>query len=213
MKTRRAGQHARATTRRIARRALAAVALLTVAGIAGTLFFGFRSWASIGLLAAVVVALKLIDRVEGSRVERWDRGADGEERVGEIIDALAGDGWHGIHDVDLGRGNIDHVLVGPAGVLTVETKSHGGRLAVDRIDEAMLRQAYAQAKAVERVTDGPVAPLLLFSRAFLDRPCSRRRGVTILPARLLRGHLARRPRVLAADEVARLHARLLAALT
>ena len=162
----------------------------------------------VGAIAALIV----VDRAFIPYVDRWRRGARGEEHVGAVIAALADAGWLGLHDVDLGRGNVDHVLVGPGGVLTVETKSHGGNVSVDRVDERMLRQAYAQPKALDRVTETPVSQLLVFRRAFLDRPVSRRRGVTILPARLLAGHLARRPAALSPDEVQALHARLVAAL-
>ena len=107
-------------------------------------------------------------------------------------------------DASVGRGNIDHVLVGRSGVLTIETKSQSGRIAVGRIDQRMLRQAYAQAKAVERITGRDLTPLLVFSRASLDRPLSRRRGVTILLARMLAGHLPqRRTQVTGADDIHR----------
>jgi hypothetical protein len=58
----------------------------------------------------------------------------------------------------------------------------------------------------------PVEALLVFSNAYLDRPVSRQRGVLVLPARMLAGHLERRERKLGDSEVERLHARLLAAL-
>ncbi|HMF87859.1 MAG TPA: nuclease-related domain-containing protein, partial [Gemmatimonadaceae bacterium] len=48
-------------------------------------------------------------------------------------------------------GNLDHILVGPGGLFTIETKSHRGRFSIDHIDPAMLRQAYAQKKLLERI--------------------------------------------------------------
>jgi hypothetical protein len=80
---------------------------------------------------------------------------------------LREDGWFALHDVHLDRGNIDHVLIGPAGIFTIETKSHRGRLRVDRIARSMLKQAYAEAKLVERVTELRADPLLVFSNAYL----------------------------------------------
>jgi len=94
----------------------------------------------------------------------------------------------------------------------VETKSHRGRLTVDHLDERMLRQAYAQAKHLERITGQRVGPLLVFSDAYLDRPVSRRRGVTVLPARMLAGHLDRRHSRLTPAQVDDLHRRLAATL-
>jgi hypothetical protein len=212
MTARRAGQHARETTRRLAKRGLVAIGVLGLVGLAVGIEDGFLSVAFGLAELGTYGGLVLIDRIGLPVVDRWDRGADGEEHVGAILDALAAEGWLAIHDVTVGRGNIDHILVGPGGLLTVETKSHRGRIAVDGLDQRMLRQAYAQAKALERITGRSVAPLLVFSRAYLDRPVTRQRGVTVLPARMLAGHLARREARLSADEVAQLHAQLAAAL-
>lgn len=107
-----------------------------------------------------------------------------------------------------GRGNIDHVVVGPGGVFTIETKSHAGRRKVDQIDPAWLAQACAQAKVLERVAGTKVQPLLVFSRAYLDRPVSRHKGVVVLPARMLAGHLRRRRAVLEAPAALAVHDRL-----
>lgn len=147
------------------------------------------------------------------QIDRWDRGATGEETVGRAIEAMHAQGWRAIHDVCFGKSNIDHVLIGPAGIFTVETKSHRGRIPVERIDERMLRQAYAERKKLEQITQRHVEPLLVFSRAYLIGrvPC-RRRGVMVLPARMLAGHLARRKAVYSAGEIASLHRRLLDAI-
>jgi hypothetical protein len=144
------------------------------------------------------------------RLGRLSRGEQGELVVGAVLESL--DGWRVLHDVSLGRGNIDHVLIGPGGIFAVETKSHPGRIRADRVDDAMLRQAYAELKLLERVTQRPVDALLVFSRAYLTPAVSRRRGVVILPARMLAGHLQRRPAVLAEGEVERTHALLQSAL-
>lgn len=141
-------------------------------------------------------------------MNRWDRGATGEELVGKILAGKEAEGWRAIHDVSFGRGNVDHIVIGPGGLFTIETKSHAGRIAVDRVEPAMLKQAYAEAKALERVAGQPVVPLLVFSRAYVDRP-RKRRGVVVLPARMLSGHLDRRPATLSIAEVDALYERLL----
>ena len=61
-------------------------------------------------------------------------------------------GWRVIHDASLGRGNVDHILIGPPGVFTIETKSHPGPVRVARVHGATLSQAQAQRRAIERVT-------------------------------------------------------------
>ena len=56
----------------------------------------------------------------------------------------------------------------------------------------MLSQAQPQREAIERVTGMHVEPLLVFSRAWVDRPLARRKGVRVLPARMLLGYLTPR---------------------
>jgi Nuclease-related domain len=117
-----------------------------------------------------------------------------------------------IHDASLGRGNVDHILIGPAGVYTVETKSHPGPVRVGRVHGATLSQAQAQCKAIERVTGVKVEPLIVFSRAWVDRPLARRKGVRVMPARMLPRYLQRRAATLAPEEIERAHSLVAAAL-
>ena len=49
-------------------------------------------------------------------------GYDAELAVGQEISRLMLDGCHVYHDFPAGRFNIDHIVVGPAGVFAVETK-------------------------------------------------------------------------------------------
>jgi hypothetical protein len=210
MAARLAGQHARETTRRLALRYLVWIVALVVAGAVALAAFGLRSPEFVGTLLVVLAALTAIERFGAPRVERWDRGATGEEDVGRLIQGL-GDGWFVLHDLDTGRGNIDHVVVGPGGLFTIETKSHGGRIRVDRIDRKMFGQAYAQRKWLERVTGRPVEALLVFSAGYLDRAPARRHGVLVLPARMLAKHLTGRKHVLRQTEAAAIHRRLEAA--
>ena len=187
-------------------------ALLVVWPIAG-LVVGFHNMALVPIEVGVVVLTFVVDRVASPIVDRWHRGAVGEEHVGKIIDGRREQGWLAIHDAQTGRGNIDHILVGPSGLFTVETKSRVGRIDPDRIDQAMLKQAYAESKAVERITGLAVEPLFVFSQAYLmKRAVARSRGVTILPARMLPRFLASRPQGIPAARVAAVHASLAAAL-
>ena len=49
---------------------------------------------------------------------------DGERAVGEFLERLRADGYQVFHDL-VGDGfNLDHVLIGPAGVFTIETKTY-----------------------------------------------------------------------------------------
>jgi hypothetical protein len=206
------GQYARETVKRLRMRTLIALGVLAVASALLGRSFGLhdvRFLASeVVLLASIFVILRYVLPL----LDRRDRGAAGEEHVGGLLDEMADSGWEVIHDASFGRGNVDHILIGPAGVFTVETKSHGGPIRVGRLHGAVLSQAQAQRKAIERVTGVPVEPLLVFSRAWIDRPLTRRKGVRVVPARMLLGYLSRRKAVLSRSEIGRAHSLVVTAL-
>jgi hypothetical protein len=58
----------------------------------------------------------------------WYKGALGEIAVGRVLERL-GPEWTVLHAVPVGTGSsdIDHVLIGPAGVFTLNTKNHAGQ--------------------------------------------------------------------------------------
>ena len=58
----------------------------------------------------------------------WYRGALGEIRVAKALKNLPPE-WTVLHAVPVGSGtsDIDHVLMGPAGIFTVNTKNHSGQ--------------------------------------------------------------------------------------
>jgi hypothetical protein len=190
------------------------VAVLGSLAITGLAFLALGGHGPV-LIAVELVALAVMlraPRLLEPKADKWARGAQGERHVGAILEDL-GPEWHVLHDVSLGRGNIDHVLVGPGGTFTVETKSHRGRIAVERIDEAMLKQAYAERKLLEKISGLDVEPLLVFSRAWLIGSLpAHRRGVTVLPARMLTGYLMRRRPKLRTDEATEIAERLRLAL-
>jgi hypothetical protein len=117
-----------------------------------------------------------------------------------------------IHDATLGRGNVDHIVIGPPGIFTIETKSHPGPIRVARLHGSMLSQAQAQRKTIERMTGVEVEPLIVFSRAWVDRPTARRKGVRVVPARMLLRYLSRQPARLSREEIERRHALVAQAL-
>jgi hypothetical protein len=209
--SRTAGQHARAAVQRLRLRTLVTLGVLAVAtGLLGRAF-GLHDERFLASELALLASMFVISRYVLPLVERRDRGASAEEHVGGLLDQLAG--WRVIHDASMGRGNVDHILIGPAGVFTVETKSHPGPVRVSRVHGATIRQAHAQRKAVEAITGLKAEPLLVYSRAWVDRPLSRYKGVRVLPARLLLGYVTKRKRSLSAEEVEIAHRLLTAALS
>jgi hypothetical protein len=196
-----AGQYARATVRRLRMRTLVTLGVLAVATALLGRTFGLHDLRFLASEIALLITMFVISRYILPLVERQDRGATGEEHVGSLLEELAGDDWRVIHDVTLGHGNVDHILIGPAGVFTVETKSHPGPVRVGRLHGRMLSQAHAQRRAVERVTAMRVEPLIVFSRAWVDRPLTRRKGVRVVPARMLIGYLTRQRAALSLQEI------------
>src|SRR5207247_505696 len=62
-----------------------------------------------------------------SIARRFNRGERGERHVADVLEELRSEGYKPIHDI-VGNGfNIDHVIVGPAGVFAVETKYRSGK--------------------------------------------------------------------------------------
>jgi hypothetical protein len=108
---------------------------------------------------------RLIDRADSlDRVaERWEKGEEGERVVGAALDALQAQGWIAMHDVrwpGRRRANIDHVAIGPPGILVVDAKNWSGTVA---IRHGRLKQnGYGRDKEVDGVSRaaGAVGELL-----------------------------------------------------
>jgi hypothetical protein len=58
----------------------------------------------------------------------WYRGALGEIAVGRILATLPA-GWTVFHALPIGKkgADIDHVVIGPGGIFTINTKNHSGK--------------------------------------------------------------------------------------
>lgn len=199
--SRTAGQHARASVLRLRLRTLVILGVLAVATAALGRAFGLHDVRFLGSELALLASMFVISRYVLPLVDRRDRGASAEEHVGSLLEALPADEWTVIHDASFGHGNVDHILIGPPGVFTIETKSHPGPVRVGRVHGATIRQAQAQRDAIERIVGVPVEPLLVFSRAYVDRPLARRKGVRVLPGRMLVRHLTRAERRLSREHV------------
>lgn len=206
------GRHARALVLRLRMRTLLALGgLAIVATIAGRAY-GFDSTLFLGCALVLLVFILVVYRRLLPLVDRHDRGAIGEEHVGGLLNRLPRADWRVVHDVSFGNGNVDHIAIGPPGVFSVETKSHPGPIKVERLHGALLRQAQAQSNLLQRRLDADVEPLVVYSRAWVDRPLARRKGVRVLPARMLAGYLRSLPRDLDDEAIDRIHATLLDAI-
>jgi hypothetical protein len=72
----------------------------------------------------------------------WMWGATGERQTAALLARLP-DGWRVAHDIADGRGNWDHVVVGPTGVYVIDTKTYSGeaRVVADTLRSGRIRTA------------------------------------------------------------------------
>lgn len=76
---------------------------------------------SLAFVAVIYGTYKLV--VLRRRIRLLCLGMDGEKAVGQFLEALRSQGCRVFHDI-VGNGfNIDHVIIGPRGVFTIETKT------------------------------------------------------------------------------------------
>jgi hypothetical protein len=82
-------------------------------------------------LKAKAPVARLVLRLAGEHTDEraWRVGADGEEAIGSRLERLHEHGWRVLHAVPIGRSgtDIDHLLIGPSGVHTINTKNHLGK--------------------------------------------------------------------------------------
>lgn len=156
---------------------------------------------------------------DGSR--RWYQGALGEIEVGKVL-ARLGPRWTVLHAVPVGSGgtDIDHVVIGPGGVFTINTKHHAGKtvwvagetLLVSGQKQVHVRNSsreaarackmLSKAAGLEVTAAGVVAIVGAKSLTIKQEAA----GTTVLAAPNLRRWLEGRPAVLSDGEAARIAA-------
>jgi hypothetical protein len=135
---------------------------------------------------------------------RWVAGAFGESLVAGELGRL-GDNYVVVHNLPLvGRGDADHVVVGPAGVVVIETKYLAGRVvcAADGIwsqlkrDEvrqiadpaAQVQRAAAGVASIlgrRKLADVPVYPVLVMAHPRVELDVARSSVLVVRPAELV----------------------------
>jgi len=99
-------------------------------------FVGAQRWPSqgwtLGLVGGVALAFFMIAWVSPPGwIENWRSGAWGEQATAQALRALEKEGWVVLHDLPAGRGNVDHIAVGPGGVFLLDSKRLAGSVSVD----------------------------------------------------------------------------------
>jgi hypothetical protein len=89
----------------------------------------FQLFIGLGVGAAATMMVILADSPP-RYIESWREGAEGEKATAKALRRLTRTGWTLTNDVDTGAGNLDHALVGPAGVFVLESKKLRGNIRV-----------------------------------------------------------------------------------
>jgi hypothetical protein len=148
------------------------------------------------------------------RLRALRQARDGEKAVGQYLERLRSSGYRVLHDL-VGSGfNVDHVLVGPAGILTVETKTlskpergearidfDGNRVTINGFspDRDPIVQAKAQAGWLRELlleSTGKalaVRPIVVYPGWFVEKLPSTTPEVQVLNPKALPSFLAREP--------------------
>jgi hypothetical protein len=149
----------------------------------------------------------------------WYTGAIGEMHVGAHLEQL-GPEWTVLNSVPVGKdhSDIDHVLIGPAGVFTVNTKHHSGAkiwvgsrmvMVAGQKTSYLRNSRHESERASKLLTQATGMPVQAYSLLVIVDPASitvRQRPdyVTVLTARELVRWLKRRKRTLDATSVSRI---------
>jgi hypothetical protein len=173
----------------VPRRPFFYLALLAVAA----LYLAWRVWR----VRPILRALKL--------------AGEGEKAVGQFLEKLRHDGYEVLHDVPGGNFNIDHVLIGPGGVFTIETKTWNKpatsdpRITFDgeallasgiQLDRDPIRQARGQVSWIRTLLkestgqDYPVRGVVLFPGWYVEQAPEALRELWVLNPKALPAFLS-----------------------
>ena len=170
-----------------------------------------------GLFVASLLLTAVLWRKGLRRVESFFKGARGEEHVAALLATLPAD-YHVFHDFAVGGHHVDHVVVGPTGIFSVETKSWRGSVTAEENeiivngrlpDRAPLAQAAREAAAVQAAltragwTTGEVKPVVCFATNTFSDEQRAIGAVMVLNAAGAAAWILGRPKVLTANDVER----------
>jgi hypothetical protein len=146
----------------------------------------------------------------------WRRGAAGERRTARLLAPLERHGWAVLHDLAIpgSQANIDHLVVGPGGVLVIDSKQYQGRLRLDqygmlwhgrRLLVSALRKVRWEADQADEVlgiADIQVPAIVAVHGISVPWGRVRADGVTVVPARRVPDLLEALPPILGPERVA-----------
>jgi hypothetical protein len=150
----------------------------------------------------------------------WRRGAAGEEKVARQLGKL-GPEWRVLHSIPVGQNetDIDHVVIGPAGVFTLNTKNHLGKrvtvyeyaIYVSGTKQPYLSKSRAEGKRSSKILSTacgfevmvmPVVVIMASELVFKSSP----NDVNVVGRRKIADWIGRRPSQLSPDQIESIYA-------
>jgi hypothetical protein len=155
-----------------------------------------------------------------SHLKRLKLGRDGEKSLGQFLESLREQEYKVFHDIPGDNFNIDHVLIGPAGIFTVETKTRSKSNGNSRIifdgesirvdghapDPAPIIQAKAQAnwlrELLAQITgrNFAVKPVIVYPGWYIEDRSPKEKAVRVLEPKALAKILNHAPITLARED-------------
>jgi Nuclease-related domain len=193
---------------------------------AAVLAIGLLAWKVAAQLAprlaplAVAVAVAALARrlwfCPSPDTQAWRRGAAGERRTARLLAPLERRGWAILHDLAIpgSKANIDHLAIGPGGVLVVDSKEYRGRLRLDAygmlwhgrhlLVSALRKTRWEadQADEILGIADIQIPAIVAVHGATVRWGSVQADGVTVLPARRVPDMLEALPPILGPERVA-----------
>jgi hypothetical protein len=146
----------------------------------------------------------------------WRRGANGERRTARLLAPLERHGWAILHDLAIpgSPANIDHLAIGPGGVLVIDSKQYRGRLRLDSYGMLWhgrhmlvstlrkVRWAADQADEILGIADLQIPAIVAVHGASVPWGRVHADGATVVPARRVPDVLQALPPILGPERVA-----------
>jgi hypothetical protein len=173
--------------------------------------------------AAVLAILYAAIKIWRSRkhVRRMRLGRDGERAVAQYLEWFRSANYFVFHDIPNGDANVDHVLVGPAGVFTIETKTlskpsrgpckitvnqsviHANGRALDRdpIVQAKAQAGWLKRFLAESQMEAHIQPVVVFPGWFIEPFDMKAAGTWVLETKALSKFVENEPVRLTREQV------------
>lgn len=150
------------------------------------------------------------------------QGIEGEKAVGQFLERLREQGYQVFHDLQGEDFNVDHVIIGPGGIFTIETKTlskpvrgetklqfDGETIAVNGkiLERNPVRQAKAQANWLKKTLqefsgrDFNVHPVVLFPGWYVEHKPGSLREIWVLEPKALPKFLANEAVAMSMEDV------------